>query len=116
MVYKLVEVDGHTVAKRSRGKGMTGGTKQAVRTYRSSGGAVEELVFPFGAEAPDTGHLSSTQLTVPLMRDGVAVDGLPSLEESRAYLADQLLTLPWEGLALSRDEPAIGTRFVGFPE
>lgn len=116
MVYKLVEVDGHTVAKRSRGKGMTGGTKQAVRTYRSSGVAVEELVFPFGAEAPDTGRLSSTQLTVPLMRDGVAVDGLPSLEESRAYLADQLLTLPWEGLALSRDEPAIGTRFVGFPE
>ncbi|MDO5512228.1 nicotinate phosphoribosyltransferase [Corynebacterium sp.] len=116
MVYKLVEVDGHTVAKRSRGKGMTGGTKQAIRTYRSSGVAVEELVFPFAAEAPDTGHLSSTELTVPLMRDGQAVDDLPCLEESRAYLANQLLTLPWEGLALSRDEPAIGTRFVGFPE
>ncbi|MFC6145865.1 nicotinate phosphoribosyltransferase [Corynebacterium nasicanis] len=116
MVYKLVEVDGHTVAKRSRGKGMTGGTKQAIRTYRSTGVAVEELVFPFDADTPDTGRLSATQLTVPLMRDGLAVDGLPSLEESRAYLAAQLLTLPWEGLALSRDEPSISTRFVGFPE
>lgn len=116
MVYKLVAVDGHPVAKRSRGKGMTGGTKQAVRTYRSSGVAVEELVHPFDAETPDTGHLTSTQLTVPLMRDGVAVDDLPSLEESRRYLAEQLLTLPWEGLALSRDEPSIATRFVGFPE
>ena len=39
---------------------------------------------------------------------------LPSLQESREYLAAQLVTLPWEGLALSRDEPALATRFIGF--
>ena len=116
MVYKLVEVDGHPVAKRSRGKGMTGGSKQAVRTYRSSGVAVEELVAPFESPAPDCGHLTSRQLTVPLVRDGATVEGQPTLDESRAHLAEQLLTLPWEGLALSRDEPAISTRFVNFPE
>ncbi|RSZ63219.1 nicotinate phosphoribosyltransferase [Corynebacterium hylobatis] len=115
MVYKLVEVDGHSVAKRSRGKAMTGCAKQAVRTHRSTGVAVEEIVHPFGSPTPDVGRLSATCLTVPLVRDGVTVEGLPTLEESRAYLAEQLLTLPWEGLALSRDEPAISTRFVGFP-
>ena len=44
------------------------------------------------------------------------VDGLPDLHESREHLAAQLKRLPWEGLALSRDEPAIPTHFVGFPE
>lgn len=115
MVYKLVEVDGHPVAKRSRGKAMTGGAKQAARTHRSTGVAVEEVVHPFGSPTPDVGRLSATCLTVPLVRDGATVEGLPTLEDSRAYLAEQLLTLPWEGLALSRDEPAISTRFVGFP-
>ncbi|MCS5480272.1 nicotinate phosphoribosyltransferase [Corynebacterium sp. YIM 101645] len=115
MVYKLVEVDGHSVAKRSRGKAMTGCAKQAVRTHRSTGVAVEEIVHPFGSPTPDVGRLSAVSLTVPLVRDGVTVEGLPTLKESRAYLAQQLLTLPWEGLALSRDEPAISTRFVGFP-
>lgn len=114
MVYKLVEVDGHSVAKRSRGKGMTGCAKQAVRTHRSTGVAVEEIVHPFDSPTPDVGRLAARCLTVPLVRDGVTVGGLPTLEESRAYLAEQLLTLPWEGLALSRDEPAINTRFVGF--
>ena len=116
MVYKLVEVDGHPVAKRSRNKGMMGGTKRAVRTHRQSGTAVEELVFPFHHEIPQVGSLNSYELTVPLMRDGKIVEGQPTLEESRAYLASQLVTLPWEGLALSKDEPVLHTRFVGFDE
>ncbi|MCQ9343287.1 nicotinate phosphoribosyltransferase [Corynebacterium kozikiae] len=116
MVYKLVEVDGHPVAKRSRNKGMMGGTKRAVRTHRQSGTAVEELVFPFHHEVPQVGSLNSYELTVPLMRDGKIVEGQPTLEESRAYLASQLVTLPWEGLALSKDEPVLHTRFVGFDE
>ena len=53
-------------------------------------------------------------LTAELMRDGEIVAGQPTLEESRAYLAHQLVTLPWEGLALSKDEPVISTRYVGF--
>mgnify|MGYP001146672576 CR=1 FL=1 len=115
MVYKLVEVDGHPVAKRSSGKAMTGGAKKALRAYRATGVAVDEIVYPFDASTPDVGHLKSAELTVPLVRDGQVVDGQPTLNESRDHLAAQLLTLPWEGLALSRDEPAISTRFVGFP-
>ncbi|MCF4007428.1 nicotinate phosphoribosyltransferase [Corynebacterium uropygiale] len=116
MVYKLVEVEGHPVAKRSRGKAMTGGAKKALRTHRASGTAVEEIVYPFHNEAPEFPGLTSVDLTVPLIRDGEAVPGQPTLEESRDYLAQQLVTLPWEGLALSRDEPVVSTRFVGFPE
>lgn len=116
MVYKLVEVDGHPVAKRSRNKGMMGGTKRAVRTHRSSGTAVEEIVFPYDHPTPQISNLNITELTVPLMRDGKVVEGLPTLEESRAYLAAQLVTLPWEGLALSKDEPVLHTRFMGFDE
>ena len=46
------------------------------------------------------------------MRDGEIVDDLPTLTQSRDHLAAQLVTLPWEGLALSRDEPALTVRFV----
>ena len=114
MVYKLVEVDGRPVSKRSRNKTSYGGAKRALRTSRASGTAVEEVIYPFHASTPDMGTLHTTELTVPLMRDGSSVDGLPSLQDSRSYLKDQLVTLPWEGLALSRDEPVLNTRFVGF--
>lgn len=114
MVYKIVEVGGNPVAKRSRGKAMQGGAKRALRTHRTSGTAIEEIVYPFDGQRPKCENLQVTELSIPLMRDGVVVDGLPTLEQSRAYLAAQLVTLPWEGLALSRDEPAIGTRFFGF--
>lgn len=114
MVYKLVEVEGHPVAKRSRGKNTVGGGKRALRTHRATGTAVEEVVYPFNAEAPTFNNLNVTELTIPLMRDGEIVEGLPTLEESREYLAKQLVTLPWEGLALSKDEPVLSTRFVGF--
>lgn len=116
LVYKLVEVEGQPVVKRSRGKSMTGGTKRALRTYRSTGTAIDEIVVPKDAPNPQLGQLEMRELTVPLMRDGEIVPDLPTLEDSRSHLAGQLVTLPWEGLALSRDEPAITTRFVGFPE
>ncbi|AWB83031.1 nicotinate phosphoribosyltransferase [Corynebacterium yudongzhengii] len=113
LVYKLVEVNGHPVAKRSSGKAMTGGAKRALRTHRSTGVAIEEIVYPFHSEAPDTGRATDEQLTIPLMRDGQRT-AVPTLEESREHLARQLTKLPWEGLALSRNEPAITTRFTGF--
>ncbi|MGP5558165.1 nicotinate phosphoribosyltransferase, partial [Corynebacterium flavescens] len=114
MVYKIVEVEGHPVAKRSSSKRSQAGAKQSLRTYRSTGVAVEEVVFPYGEAAPDTGSLSAREITIPLMRDGEIVPGLASLEESRTYLAEARKTLPWEGLALTRDEPAVPTRMVGF--
>ena len=114
MVYKVVEVDGIPVAKRSSSKRSVGGAKRALRTYRSSGVAVEEIVYPFEAPAPDTGQLDTREMTIPLMRDGHIVDGLPDLHASREYLDQARKTLPWEGLALSRDEAAVPTRMVGF--
>lgn len=114
LVYKLVEVDGNHVHKRSRGKASHGGAKQALRACRSTGTAVEEVAWSIDAPVPDLGGvLSPVLLTVPLMRDGEPVDDLPTLAESREHCARQLVTLPWEGLALSRDEPALTVRFVG---
>lgn len=116
MVYKVVEVDGVPVAKRSSSKQSVGGAKRALRTYRSSGVAVEEVVYPFAADAPDTGQLTTRELTIPLMRDGHIVEDLPDLEASRTYLDEARKTLPWEGLALSRDDAAVPTRMVGFKD
>ena len=116
MVYKVVEVEGHPVAKRSSSKRSVGGAKRAIRTHRSTGVALEEIVFPFDAEQPEVpSHLTVRELTVPLMRDGHVVEGLPTLEESRAFLAEIRGTLPWEGLALSKGDVPVSTRMVGFP-
>src|SRR3954469_1060518 len=45
LVYKLVEVDGRPVAKRSEHKASHGGRKAALRAHRPSGTAVEEIVL-----------------------------------------------------------------------
>jgi nicotinate phosphoribosyltransferase len=46
---------------------------------------------------------------VPLLRGGEPVDDLPTLEQSREHLRAALVSVPWEGLKLSRGEPAIPT-------
>lgn len=112
LVYKLVEVDGVPVAKRSRGKASIGGAKAAVRFTRDSGTAVEEVSYPIDSPAPSAEGMRAVQLTIPLMRDGKTVEGLDTLEQSRAHLAKQLVSLPWEGLALTRDEPALNVRHI----
>ncbi|WP_301925735.1 nicotinate phosphoribosyltransferase [Corynebacterium glaucum] len=119
LVYKLVEVDGHSVAKRSSGKATYGGAKSALRAYRASGVAVAEVVYPQGAEITRKQNLAYRELTVPMIRGGELVDAASdpfNLEAARATHRDALQTLPWEGLALSRGEVAIPTHFVGFPE
>ncbi|GAA4613231.1 nicotinate phosphoribosyltransferase [Saccharopolyspora hordei] len=112
MVYKLVEVEGRPVAKRSSHKESRGGRKAAVRRYKETGTAVEEVVFQLapGASEPVLGP-HDRSLQVPLMRDGKRVDDLPGLEENRQRLRHALVTLPWEGLKLSQGEPAIPTVF-----
>jgi nicotinate phosphoribosyltransferase len=50
-------------------------------------------------------------LQVAMVTKGEWVPG-PTLDESREHLRSVLKTLPWEGLALSRGEPAIPTRYV----
>ncbi|MEO9110426.1 MAG: nicotinate phosphoribosyltransferase, partial [Jatrophihabitantaceae bacterium] len=45
----------------------------------------------------------------PLWRDG-PVEDLPTLADSREHLRAATVSLPWDGLKLSRGEPAIATR------
>ena len=109
MVYKLVEVDGVPVQKRSVRKGSNGGRKAAMRLSRPSGTVVEEVVHPAGAR-PDTAEPARV-LTVPLVRDGRLL-AAAGLDAARDLVAAGLRSLPWEGLALSHGEPAIPTRQV----
>ena len=109
LVYKLVEVDGRPVAKRSTSKESRGGAKSAVRRYKPTGTAVEEVVHR-RVTPPELGPYDRT-VPVPLVRGGEPVDGLPSLTESREHLRKALISVPWEGLKLSKGEPAIPTVF-----
>jgi len=109
MVYKLVEVDGIPVQKRSSHKESHGGWKAATRLAKPSGTITEEVVHPIG-NPPRTGD-SVRPLTVPLVRGGEPV-GAEDLAVTRARVADGLTSLPWEGLKLSHGEPAIPTRVV----
>ena len=110
MVYKLVEVDGMPVEKRSVNKKSHGGRKKATRLARASGTIVEELVYP-AAEAAPQSDLVARDLTVPLVENGEPVADL-SLAAARDRVAHGLHSLPWDGLKLSRGEPAIPTRVV----
>ncbi len=107
MVYKLVEVDGVPVEKRSSHKESHGGRKQALRLAKDTGTVVEEVVYPYGHPPDESGR----PLTVDLVRDGEPVADL-SLEEARERVTFGLGSLPWDGLKLSRGEPAIPTRMV----
>lgn len=111
MVYKLVEVDGRAVAKRSASKESRGGRKSAVRRHKPTGTAVEEVVHPIAAPPP--AGPDDVVLPAPLMRAGEPVPGLPTLEQGRERLRAALVSVPWEGLKLSRGEPAIPTVFTG---
>lgn len=111
MVYKLVEVDGISVQKRSAHKASAGGHKQALRVAKASGTVVEEVVHPAGEPPPTEDGFTARPLTVALVRGGRPV-GEHTLDEARARVADGLGRLPWDGLKLSKGEPAIPTRVV----
>jgi len=106
MVYKLVEVDGLAVQKRSSHKESHGGRKEALRTSRSSGIITEEILYPAGHQ-PDVCE-SARVLTVPLVRGGELVSK-PNIAAARELVASGLRSLPWEGLNLSHGEPAVTT-------
>jgi len=106
MVYKLVEVDGRPVAKRSEDKTSHGGRKVAVRTHKPTGTALAE-VLSVGEPAELDEHARALQ--IPLMRRGEVAGNVPTLSESRTHLRNATVTLPWDGLKLSRGEPAIPT-------
>jgi nicotinate phosphoribosyltransferase len=110
MVYKLVEVDGRPVAKRSSSKESRGGAKSAVRRHKPTGTAVEEVVHRLDADVEIGEH--DRVVPVPLVQKGEPAGELPTLDESREHLRRGLVAVPWEGLKLSRGEPAIPTTFV----
>ncbi|MGH8969531.1 MAG: nicotinate phosphoribosyltransferase, partial [Actinomycetes bacterium] len=111
-VYKLVEVEGRPVAKRSEHKTTVGGRKTALRRHRSSGTATEEVLR---SQAEPSRLPGDRPLQVELVRDGKRAGDLPTLAASRDHLRRVLTTLPWEGLALSRGEPAIPTTYQEAP-
>ncbi|HEY1968268.1 MAG TPA: nicotinate phosphoribosyltransferase [Pseudonocardia sp.] len=113
MVYKLVEVDGRPVAKRSSAKESRGGRKSAMRRYKPTGTALEEVVFVAGTDRPGPAVGPHDRiLPVPLLVNGEPAPGLETLEQSRERLRAALISVPWEGLKLSRGEPAIPTVFL----
>ncbi|MEV2240737.1 nicotinate phosphoribosyltransferase [Micromonospora sp. NPDC049891] len=108
LVYKLVEVEGRPVVKRSEQKATIGGRKVAVRRHKPTGTAIEEIVVPQGV--PD--HRPNDRL----LQKSYVVDGepvnLPTLDESREHLRQCLISIPWEGLKLSAGDPAIPVTVV----
>ena len=70
------------------------------------------MLLPWSGDAPEEPGLETRDLMVPLIRGGETVPGLPTLEQSRAHHAAVMVSLPWEGLALSQGDPAIPVRVI----
>src|SRR5947209_5896886 len=109
LVYKLVEVDGRPVVKRSENKGTVGGRKTAVRRHKPTGTATEEVVVSQGV--PDW-QPGDRLLQHEFIVGGTVTAGLPTLEQSRERLRDALISIPWEGLKLSAGDPAVPVTVV----
>ncbi|MDZ4270526.1 MAG: nicotinate phosphoribosyltransferase, partial [Mycobacterium sp.] len=105
---------GIPVEKRSSHKESHGGRKRALRLARASGTVVEEVVYPAGHPPPTNPDLRSRQLTAPLVRSGEPIADL-GLDSARDRVAQGLHSLPWDGLKLSKGDPAITTRMIASP-
>src|SRR5258705_10954274 len=108
MVYKLVEVDGMPVEKRSSHKESHGGRKQALRLAKQSGTIVEEVVHPFGEPPSDQ---PARALTIDLVRAGEPVGDL-GIDTARLRVEDRLHRPPWDCLKLCQGGPARSSRRV----
>ena len=104
LVFKLVEVEGRPVVKRSENKATVGGRKTAVRRHKPTGTVIEEVIAL--QTTPELGA-HDRRLQRALVRGGDPVEDLPTLDESRAHLRDALIAIPWEGLKLSPGDPAV---------
>ncbi len=108
LVYKLVEVEGRAVVKRSENKATVGGRKTAIRRHKPTGTATEECVVSQGV--PD--HKPNDRLLQHSYVVAGEVADLPGLAESREHLRQCLISIPWEGLKLSAGDPAIPVTVV----
>jgi nicotinate phosphoribosyltransferase len=112
LVYKLVEVDGRPVVKRSEHKATVGGRKTAVRRHKPTGTATEEVIVSMGTPEAQP-HDRALQRSY--MRRGEPAADLPTLADSREHLRQCLISIPWEGLKLSAGDPAIPVKVVSGP-
>lgn len=110
LVYKLVEVEGRPVLKRSTHKATVGGRKTAVRRHKPTGTATEEVVVAQGAPEPAP---HDRALQRPYLRRGEPVGSPPTLAEARERVRAGLVAIPWEGLKLSAGDPAIPVTVIG---
>ena len=119
LVYKLVEVEGRSVAKRSEGKPSRGGRKWAVRRRGEDGRAAEEVVGGMESAVPGVGSVDGDGLGYPaaqadrvllraLVRSGEVVGAEP-LAAARDRHAMARAELPDHAHQLSRGEPVIPT-------
>jgi nicotinate phosphoribosyltransferase len=108
LIYKLVEVDGRPVVKRSEHKATVGGRKVALRRHKPTGTATEEIVVSQGVPERRPGDR--------LLQRSYVVAGepveQPSLSAARDHLRQGLISIPWEGLKLSAGDPAIPVTVV----
>jgi nicotinate phosphoribosyltransferase len=103
LVYKLVEVQGRAVVKRSENKATVGGRKTAIRRHKPTGTATEECVVSQGV--PD--HKPNDRLLQQAFVVAGEVVEPPTLAQAREHLRECLISIPWEGLKLSAGDPAI---------
>lgn len=108
LIYKLVEVEGRPVVKRSERKATIGGRKIAVRRHKPTGTATEEVIVPLGAPNREP---HDRLLQRSFLAGGEPID-LPRLDQSRQHLRQCLISIPWEGLKLSAGDPAIPVTVV----
>src|SRR2546423_740739 len=109
LVYKLVEVNGRPVVKRSEHKATVGGRKTAVRRHKPPGTGIQEIIVSQGV--PDW-QAGDRLLQQDFLVGGAPAGDLPPLAESRERLHDALISIPWEGLKLSARDPALPVTVV----
>lgn len=102
MVYKLVEISGRPVSKKSKDKISVGGRKLAWRQYDDAGVLVAEhfASHPVVEEAGRGRH----ETQVPVMRAGETVHA-PTLDQVRDFTAATLATLPPDARSVAAGAP-----------
>lgn len=109
LVYKLVEVAGRPVAKKSAHKATRAGAGTVFRSL-DAGHAVADVVLPLGSEVP----ANARELSHSLIRGGEVVADL-SLASARKRLEAGRGELGREALVASRGAVAIPTLLEGWP-
>lgn len=106
LVYKLVEIDGRPVRKRSLAKSWRPGAKRAYRLLDEAGTATAELLLPPGAPAPPGSLALQTDLVLAGRTAAAELaDGARSTAAARAYHREALGRLGPAALCLSPGEP-----------